>query len=508
MHVVELVYFFVPVFAFATLIELLHFLPFVGRITEEKVFGRMYSVMLVFLLSLLVFELSFLAKYYLASELLHKLLEISAMSAVLFETVVVVRRSVAELMVAEATREVLEREERRYRSLIETMNDGFWAIDSSGRTTMVNHKVREMLGYSEKELIGKHVFSFLDEKAREEVERQLKLRKQGVSSTYEIEIIRKDGKKLPVLLSASPIFESDGTFKGSFAVVTDISRLKEMEAQLREYSQNLELMVEERTRDLRTARDSLMNMLEDLRESKRELAMAYEELKDIDRLKTDIISNVSHELRTPITIAKSAVELSREETESKEIRKYLTMCDNALSRLNELVENLVGASILYRGGYKPELELVDVRDVIKEVVASHEAQAREKGVKLSFNTRARAKARVDVNGLRRILSNLLDNAIKFNNPGGEVKINVENKDGFVRLSVADTGIGMEKGQLDRIWEPFYQIDPSTTRQYGGTGIGLTLVKSYVEAMKGRVEVESEPGRGSTFHVYLPSAGKG
>ncbi|RMF91091.1 MAG: PAS domain S-box protein [Methanobacteriota archaeon] len=504
----DLVYFLVPLFAFAALIELFHFLPYMKGVTEKVFFERAYPAAVVLLASMLVFELSFAAELFLGSEVLHRLLEILSMAIILYETELEVRGSSEELQRMSATKEVLERSEKRYRQLIETMNDGFWAIDGKGVTTMVNDKLAEMLGYPVKEITGRNVMSFVDERSQGRLKKELEKRSRGAASRYELELTRKDGSKLPVLVSASPLFDEAGRFLGSFAVITDISRQKEMERRIRDQARDLEATVEERTKDLSLAKDSLMNMLEDLTLSKKELELAYEELKGIERIKTDIISNVSHEFRTPVTIAKSAIDLIREEEDPEEREHLLAMCENALTRLNELVDNLVDVADVYRGRYVLEKRKVDINRVIRQSMDNLRFRALEKNVTLSYTADGDLPEVIgDERSLRQILYNLIDNAIKFNRKGGRVEITAAKKEGSIEISVKDTGIGIQPEYTEKIFEPLFQIEATTTRRYGGTGIGLAVVKNLVAAHRGRVWVESTPGKGSTFRFTLPLEGE-
>jgi PAS domain S-box-containing protein len=506
MSVIDYLYYLVPLFAFAAIIELMHFLPFAKRITEKKVYEKMYSVILVFLFSFLVFETAFLVELFFEIQSLQKLLELTAMSIILFETVTVLRKSITELQITAVTNEILERSEKKYRHLIETMNHGFWMIDENRITTRVNNKTSEMLGYSPAEMIGKDAMSFLDKSSQVLAEEHLKRGHKGKSSTYEIEFIKKDGSKLPVVISASPLFEEDGGFKGSFAILTDISNRKKMEEEITAYSHNLRAMVDERTKDLSQARDSLVNMLEDLTDSKEKLVKAYDDLKDVDRLKTDIISNISHELRTPITVAKSAIELTREEEDQAEIDRYLTMCENGLTRLNDLVENLVDVSSLYKGRYVVTGIPLDVDTTIKEILKDFEIISKERNIKIDYKANEKMpKLKGDIKAIKRALANLIDNAIKFNSEGGKIEVEARRTGEFIQISIKDTGIGIEPQYKEKIFEPFYQVDPTTTRKFGGTGIGLSLVKSHIEAQKGRVWFESIPSKGSTFFLKLPVA---
>jgi signal transduction histidine kinase len=274
----------------------------------------------------------------------------------------------------------------------------------------------------------------------------------------------------------------------------------------RSYSKDLEKMIEERTKELTQARDSLSKMLEDLTSSKQDLVRAYDELKEMDRLKTFIITNISHELRTPMTIAKSAIELTRDETETKSKEKFLTMCENALLRLNDIVENLVEISDVYRGHYVPASEPLDLQSIISEILQEYAFDAKKKNIKLNLLSEdALPNVIGDKKAVSRAFANIVENAIKFNHDEGRVEIGVSRVGEFVQASVGDTGIGIPEKYIDKIFEPFYQIDPSTTRKFGGTGIGLALVKSFIEGQNGHVWVESKLGEYSTFFVKLPVA---
>lgn len=504
MNLLDFVYFFTPVMAFIVAIELLHLIPYLKKLTDPAFYEKTYQIAIVVIISMLFFELSFIAELYLGSRDLHKILEIGAMGIILGETIFIIRRDIQELDLLVATNEVIKKSESQYRNLIETMNDGFWAIDDKGTTTMVNQRLSDMLGYQKEEFIGKKVSSFFDEDQQRILQKHLALRKGGKRTNYSITIRKKNGSSLPILVSGSPLFDDSGSYKGAFAIITDISKIKELEAEIRAYNQNLESIVDERTKELKAARDSVVNMLEDLTGSKAELLKAYDKLRDVDRMKTDIISNISHELRTPVTIAKSAIELTREEEDPTEISKFLTMCDNALSRLDDLVENLVDIAAVYKGKYVMSSGEINLNDVIKESLNKYKELADTRKVKLNYT---RSPEDIFAQGDRRtiikVIQNLIENAIKFNREGGDVLITVAKEPDNITIAVKDTGIGIEEKDQDRIFDSFYQVDPTSTRAYGGTGIGLALAKANVETMEGKIWVESKVGLGSTFYVSLP-----
>jgi len=503
---VDLLFFFVVAFSFAAFVEILHFIPLAKGITDPEIYEKMFGVALVFLASFLFFETAFMVEYFLHDTVLSKLLLLVAMSLVLVETALVLRKNTTELQITRATKEILEQSEKRYKNLIETMNDGFWMIDENRVTTQINERTSEMLGYSEAEMLGKDVLGFVDPRHHKTVKDHLEKRRRGMSTTYEIEFIQKDGSRLAALVSATPILDDEKNFKGSFAVVTDITKRVELEGKIREYSMDLEEMIEERTKELTHAKTSLVNMLDDLSESKKDLAGAYDGLKDMDRLKTYIISNISHELRTPITIAKSAIELIREEPKSDEREKFLVMCEKALIRLNDLVENLVEISSIYKGSYVASQRTIDIDSMIRDAIKEIKFIAAERDIKVVFTPNTTfSNVLADPKAVFRAVSNILDNAVKFNHRGGRIEIITKTAGDYLEIAFHDTGLGIHEKYRIKVFEPFYQIDPSTTRRFGGTGIGLALVKAHIEGQNGSVWVKDNKGEGTIFNVKLPLA---
>ncbi|MFQ6137319.1 MAG: PAS domain S-box protein [Candidatus Hydrothermarchaeales archaeon] len=373
--------------------------------------------------------------------------------------------------------------EKRYRTLIETMNDGLWVIDEKGLTTFWNDRMGEISGYDPKEVVGRDVFSFFDEENQKKLKKELAKRPKGESSTYELEMMKEGEGRVPIIVSAAPLFDEKGEHRGSFAVVTDITKRKRLEEQLKEYSKHLEQKVEERTRELQNA---------------------YEELKDLDRVKSDLIANVSHELRTPLTIAKAAFEFSVEEEEKGERIRLLNMGIEALSRQNRIVANLIKVAKVEKRSIDLNLESLNLGEMI--AIAQNEMRLRASENKIKIKTSVQEdlpKVRADFKELKHVLLNLLDNAIKFNREGGEVTIEARAKGDFVEVKVSDTGAGIAKEHLEKVFDRLYQIDATSTRKYGGIGMGLAVAKELVEAHGGEIWVESEVGKGSRFCFALP-----
>jgi two-component system phosphate regulon sensor histidine kinase PhoR len=231
------------------------------------------------------------------------------------------------------------------------------------------------------------------------------------------------------------------------------------------------------------------------------------ERRRVERIRRDFAANASHELRTPLTSIRGFVEaledgaLERPATARRFLGKIRTHAD----RMAVLVEDLLELSRLEAGEREPELEETRPADVARDVVASFADAATRKDVSLRHVDRGAPAVRSDPERLRRILENLVDNAVKYTPQGGEVAVVCSaGPDGSARVDVIDDGPGMAAEHLPRIFERFYRVDKARSRELGGTGLGLSIVRHLAESMKASVAVESEPGRGSCFTVTLPA----
>jgi PAS domain S-box-containing protein len=240
-----------------------------------------------------------------------------------------------------------------------------------------------------------------------------------------------------------------------------------------------------------------------LEKAHEELKKAYAELKSINELKSNIIANVSHELRTPITIAKGFVELALEERDKEMLRDELNYVLSALLRLDSIVGDLITFAGINSGDLQLKFEKARIEEIVSEAVEAKEEYARSKKIKIEVELKHTGDVYVDSHHLQRALAHLIDNAIKFNHEGGEVKVKVEREGDAMLITVNDTGIGIPEDKLEEIFEPLTQLDSGSTRRYGGTGTGLAVVKRIIEAHGGKIWVKSELGKGSTFYVHLP-----
>ncbi len=227
----------------------------------------------------------------------------------------------------------------------------------------------------------------------------------------------------------------------------------------------------------------------------------------LHRMRKEFVANVSHELKTPLTAirgyAETLVDGAAEEraTALRFSERILEQC----RRLGELLDDLLVLSRLESAEPIRAPERVDLRELATEAVELVAARAAAKPVILELEPGGSPVVDGDWEGLLRLLTNLLDNAIKYNHPGGSAYVRLGEQDGLAQIEIADSGIGIASAHLARIFERFYRVDKGRAREEGGTGLGLAIVKHVAQAHHGKVEVESELGAGSTFRVLLPLA---
>lgn len=231
------------------------------------------------------------------------------------------------------------------------------------------------------------------------------------------------------------------------------------------------------------------------------------EFRRLESVRRDFVANVSHELKTPLTSIRGYAETLLTDDLADEMRRqFLEVIFKNTGRIQRIVDDLLDLSRLQSGGWEPELQEVDPASLAEDVWAGCEAGHRKH---LNFEIGAPPQIAViaDPGGLRQVLSNVFENAIRYTPAGGRVALQIRpaNEAHYVELVVTDNGAGIPREALPRIFERFYRVDPARSRQEGGTGLGLSIVKHLVERMAGAVVAESELGKGTTIRITLPAA---
>jgi len=270
----------------------------------------------------------------------------------------------------------------------------------------------------------------------------------------------------------------------------------------------LDQAVTEQIIQLRSALQASNRSLERrVEERTTELQKALERVSELSQLKANFISNISHELRTPLTHIKGYVELLVSESlgpVTEEQKHALEVSQQSTARLESLIDDLIMVSVASRGELSLKQGEVDICRLVNLAVKSHGGTAQQRGVQLQAAVEENVPfVHGDSQKIAWVLGQLINNGIKFTQSGGNVTVSIKREgENLVILSVTDTGIGIPSSRLEDIFEPFHQLDGSSTRQYNGTGLGLSLVRQIVEAHGSVLEVQSTDGRGSTFKFPL------
>ncbi len=357
--------------------------------------------------------------------------------------------------------------ERKIRRILETSNEGFWVANTERITIEVNDALCQILGRPRENIIGRSIFDFVDTKNRQIfLEQAVRRRGLGESSSYEIELARPDGSNVPCHINATPIRDESGAQTGSFAMVTDITERKKAE---------------------------------------RDLVAAKEQAEAASQAKAAFLATMSHEIRTPMNGVIGMVDLLRRTKLNDDQQQMIGTIRESAFALLTIINDILDISKIDAGKLDLERLPFSVRDVVEGVGELLATNARKKGIPLVTYIDPNIPDGVlgDQVRLRQILFNLTGNAVKFTETG-HVLIAAYRAPGrdegmsMVRFQVDDSGIGIPESARKELFKEFSQVETSTARRFGGTGLGLAICQRLVRIMGGAIEVESEPGQGSTF----------
>ena len=376
--------------------------------------------------------------------------------------------------------ESLRQSEEKLRVMFQTVAEGIVVTDLEGNILDVNEAAARQGGHSKEETTGRNLFEITSPKERARAMKNLKrLMTEEHHGPVEYAFLRKDGTEFPGEVNTCLIRDASGNPAGFIAVTRDITERKRMEAQLKEYSENLERLVEVRTRELEDAQEKLVRT---------------EKLAAIGQL----AGGVGHELRNPLAAIKTSayfLKMKLGNTAEEKVVKHLDMLENQVDACDKIINDLLDFS---RPG-RSNIGEVDINQVVQELVKTIGAP---ENVEVSTSLAADpAKVMADSGQLERVFSNLISNAIQAMPGGGRLSLSTSRNGGFVKVKVADTGVGIPPENLDKVFEPLF-----TTRAKG-TGLGLAIARALAERQGGIIEVESQVGKGTTFTVRLPVAGK-
>ncbi|MDD5473754.1 MAG: ATP-binding protein [Candidatus Methanoperedens sp.] len=372
------------------------------------------------------------------------------------------------------THKRLYESEAKFRDLFENASDFIWASDAEGYLITINNAGLKIFGCKMDEIIGTHFTKWFTPDSIKIVQDDLKKHISGekVEQSITVEIVSKNGEHRWLEIRTGAINEENGV-KGLHGIGRDITEKRRLEQELREYNEKLQ--------------------------------ESYEELKEADRIKTEFISNITHELFTPMTSIKGFAELLRDETMGNindEQQKSLEIILRNSDRLIRLIKELLDAAHLKKNRMGLQFGLVSLNSILSKSIQDIHPQAKDKHITIIQDIQPLPRVWGDEERLMEVMTNLLSNAIKFTPQKGKITVAAGEDTNHVNISVADTGIGIPAEKLSCIFDRFYQVDGSTSRKYGGVGLGLSICKGILEKHKGSIRAESN-GNGSTFHITLP-----
>jgi PAS domain S-box-containing protein len=356
----------------------------------------------------------------------------------------------------------LERDAVRLAAIVASSDDAIVSKDLNGIVQTWNAGAERIFGYAEAEMVGRSITTIIPRDRLPEEDHVLSRIRAGLSvDHFETVRQRKDGTFIDVSLSVSPIHAKNGTVIGASKIARDITE----------------------QRRLRRA------------------------LEEASRAKDEFLATLSHELRTPLNTVLGYTQMLRSgAVPERDMGRALGIIARNAEALTQLVNDILDTSRIVTGKIVLQLRDCDLAAVVEEAVAAVAPAARARTLALTASLPRGLLVQGDPARLRQVFSNLLSNAVKFTPPGGIVRVSAGVEDHAVRVSVADTGVGIAADSLPYVFGRFWQEDPARKDGQPGLGLGLALVRDFVELHGGRVEAHSEGlGRGARFDVILPAA---
>ncbi len=408
--------------------------------------------------------------------------------SVLLAVVLAAGAAVAWLLWQAARRQrALERSERRYRALIDTSPDAIF-LARGGRFVYVNPATLRLFRAADAaELVGKPVFDRIHPECHDQVRARSEVmdREQQPAPPLEERYLRLDGSEIEVEVSAAPYVDDQGP--ANQVIVRDITERRRAARALQQLATDLERRVQERTGELVRARD---------------------EAERANLAKSEFLSRMSHELRTPLNAILGFGQLLELEVQHHGQRAKLRQILDAGDLLLALINDVLDLARIEAGHLAVSTEGVALQPLVTDCLTLLRPQAQARRISLSaVAADNRRQVRADRTRLKQVLLNLLSNAVKYNRVGGSVSVRIEDHAECWRVCIDDTGPGLDADQQARLFVPFERLEAARTA-VEGTGIGLALSRRLMELMHGRIGVNSEPGRGSSFWVELPKGQEG
>lgn len=388
------------------------------------------------------------------------------------ERVVILTEDITDRKKAE---DVLRESEERFRILFDKAPLGYQSLDLDGNFLDVNQAWLDMLGYTRQEVLGRWFGEFLTPQYADAFQQRFPIFKAAGQSHSEFEMLRKDGKQRLIAFEGRIGYSLHGDFKQTHCILEDITERKQAEDALKEYNAQLETAVEARTHELLEAQEKLVRQ---------------EKLAVLGQL----AGGVGHELRNPLAVILNAVyylKLIQPDADEK-VKQYLEIIEQDTHNAEKIVRDLLDFARIQSVDKEP----VIIADLIEQTLARYQTPAKV-NFKLELPDNL-PKAYIDHRQITQVLGNLVVNGCQAMPDGGLLNIFVTLQNDMICIHIQDTGVGIITENMEKLFEPLF------TTKAKGIGLGLAVSKKLVEANGGKIEVQSKPGEGSTFSLYLPT----
>lgn len=400
-----------------------------------------------------------------------------------------------------------------FREIFHSMSEGIVMVDESGKIAIANPVAEQVFGYNPNELNGKMLESLLPERYRDKhsmfrngFNANPEPRKMGIGR--DLIALRKDGNEFPVEISLSYT-----RVKGNLLVmafISDISQRKKAEAALKQseeqlivYAAELEKKVLTRTEALNSTIIKLEEEVNERKKAEEEVRKSLERERELNELKSKFVSIASHEFRTPLSTVMSSASLIqqyKDKSELDKVDKHIHRIKLSVNHLTSILNDLLSLGKLEEGKIDIVNEDIDILNFLQEV--KEEITTLKEGQEVKINCGSEVKViRTDVRILRNILFNLLSNASKYSEVNKSIYLDCSLDDHIIFFNVRDNGIGIPKEDQKHMFDRFFRA--SNAGNIEGTGLGLNIVKRYVELLNGSISFTSEYGKGTTFSVSIP-----
>jgi len=375
-------------------------------------------------------------------------------------------------------KELFSEAEQKYRVLYENSPDLYRTINRDGVIINCNDTYAKTLGFTKDEVIGKSIFDHTPEEYMKKKRESYKnWRRTGNVKNERVWMMRKDGTAFPALLSATTLFDKNGEIMGSNTVIREITEIFEAK--------------------------------EKINQDKKQIQNQLKEIEKLSKTEDEFLTLISHELKTPLVPIKSYVDMLASEkfgslTEVQK-QKLDLIKDSSDSMLN-LVSNLLDSHKLMQGQFKLDKKRYSLFKIVNNAIEKLKPIIESRGITIVLDLQSAVPCLCDAGRIEQVLLNLLLNALDFcPEKTGKIQIKLQRKNDVIEVIMKDNGIGIDKDNLEKIFQKFYQIDASTTREHGGTGLGLSVCKGIIECHGGKIWAELNPdvNTGAEFHFQLP-----